>query len=135
MVTILGGRISYTPPHLLEPLPVDYIVVGEAEGTLPELVSSILSGEDQFSKIKSIMYRGEGGQFIRTPNRRLQPLDAFEPTWDDIDMQHYISKDMSRNLWANSFPLVTGMGCIFYIELNFVINIESAFIFNQIIIA
>ncbi|MBI9080469.1 MAG: B12-binding domain-containing radical SAM protein [Pseudodesulfovibrio sp.] len=112
LTTILGGRISYSPKHLLEQLLADYVVVGEAEGTMPELVNAIQSGADDFSQIKSIMYRDENNHLVSTPKRKIPSLDNFTPHWGDIDMEHYISTDMPRNLWANSYPIVTGMGCV-----------------------
>ncbi|HYF74996.1 MAG TPA: B12-binding domain-containing radical SAM protein [Candidatus Nitrosocosmicus sp.] len=86
-VIILGGpEVSYDPAHLLsDNSSVDYIVVGEGEQTLLELLDYITSGSGWPSHVQGIAYR-EGGEIMTTQPRQLIasldkipfPYDGFE---------------------------------------------------------
>ena len=58
----------------------DYVVLGEGEETLPQLVKAIISGEDT-SKVKGIAYRDNSGKAIFTACREPVDLDNY-PCFD-----------------------------------------------------
>ena len=75
-IFIAGGpHPSGSPEETLEYF--DYVVIGEGEETLPELVKAILeSGNPQ--KVPGIAYRdAETGKVIRTPKRPYADLDSY----------------------------------------------------------
>ena len=94
----------------------DYIICGEAEATLGELVKHLSNSrvESSLREIPGIAYM-ENGQLIRTAKRKLlDDLDLLPfPAWDLVDFQTY------RNAWKKkhgyfSLNLVTTRGCPFH---------------------
>lgn len=49
---------------------IDFVVIGEGEITIQELISRMESGQRDFSDIRGLCFR-KNGQIIRTPNREL----------------------------------------------------------------
>ncbi|WP_319508553.1 TIGR04013 family B12-binding domain/radical SAM domain-containing protein [uncultured Methanolobus sp.] len=69
-----SGAVEDTLDHF------DYVVVGEGEETLPELIEAIISGKD-VSKIKGIAYKDAGGNTAHTDKRDPVDLDRY-PCFD-----------------------------------------------------
>jgi anaerobic magnesium-protoporphyrin IX monomethyl ester cyclase len=91
----------------------DFVLIGEGEATLLELVNAIKNNEKDFSQIEGIAYKRRGA-LIKTARRKvLKDLDALPfPAWDLIDITPY------RNMWLKSsgyFSLNMGTtrGCPF----------------------
>jgi len=93
----------------------DYVLLGEGEITLAELIRHLESTEtfDRYS-IQSLAYLEEG-QVIKTPPRPvIRDLDAMPfPAWDLVDGEAY------RRIWREhhghySMNLVTTRGCPFH---------------------
>jgi anaerobic magnesium-protoporphyrin IX monomethyl ester cyclase len=91
----------------------DFVLIGEGEATLLELINSIKKGEKDFSQIEGIAYKNRGA-VIKTPRRKvLRDLDLLPfPAWDLVDINPY------RNMWMKSsgyFSLNMGTtrGCPF----------------------
>jgi len=75
-VFIAGGpHPSGCPEETLEYF--DYVVIGEGEETLPELVRALEEGGDA-SGVKGIAYK-KGGKVIFTPKRSDVDLDRYPP--------------------------------------------------------
>lgn len=93
----------------------DYVICGEAEETLGELVSTLLAEErSSVDTIAGIAYKSDG-ELVRTPPRRvLEHLDALPfPAWDILDLAAY------RDAWRRkhrrfSLNMVTTRGCPFH---------------------
>jgi len=67
---------------------VDFVVLGEGEQTLVELLEAIGGGGD-LSRVKGIAYRDDG-RAVATPGRaRLPNLDALPMAWDLLDWPNY----------------------------------------------
>ena len=68
----------------------DFILLGEAEQTLVELLQHIESKADGFDSIPGVVYK-KAGAIIRTQRRTiLKDLDALPfPAWDLIDVEPY----------------------------------------------
>jgi len=58
----------------------DYVIMGEGEETLPELVQALKAGKD-VSKIKGIAYKNQNGKIIFTEKREPVDLDKY-PCFD-----------------------------------------------------
>jgi anaerobic magnesium-protoporphyrin IX monomethyl ester cyclase len=91
----------------------DFVLIGEGEQTLLELVNAIRNGEDDYAQIPGLAFR-ENNDPIKTTGRKvLKDLDALPmPAWDLVDMSMY------RNTWnqhAGIFSLNIGTtrGCPF----------------------
>ncbi len=91
----------------------DFILIGEGEATLLELVNAIKKGETDFSPIEGIAYKSRNA-VIKTARRKvLKDLDALPfPAWDLLDITPY------RSMWMKSsgyFSLNMGTtrGCPF----------------------
>ena len=88
----LGGTLATTFAEsvMLENPGLDYVVIGEAEQTLQELILKIRNKED-ISTVKGICYRS-GDKIIRTPSRPiLMNLDLLpQPDFGVFDLKRYI---------------------------------------------
>jgi anaerobic magnesium-protoporphyrin IX monomethyl ester cyclase len=93
----------------------DYVVIGEGEATLGELIGS-LAGPDgpERASIPGLAYR-DRGEIVRTPKRPvLHDLDALPfPARDLADMELYRRTWRGRHGYA-SVNLVTTRGCPFH---------------------
>lgn len=88
--TILGGvhaTFMYDEMFNLSP-GLDFIVRGEGEQTIVELLDAVTGGTD-LGAVKGIVYRGEGALTV-TPDRPLmQNLDNQPMAWDQLDWNDY----------------------------------------------
>jgi radical SAM superfamily enzyme YgiQ (UPF0313 family) len=91
----------------------DYIIIGEGEMTLLELVQAIDNNETNFQQIPGLAFM-HNGTVIKTPRRLvMKDLDVLpSPAWDLIDITPY------RSMWLKSsgyfsLNMVTTRGCPF----------------------
>jgi anaerobic magnesium-protoporphyrin IX monomethyl ester cyclase len=91
----------------------DYIIIGEGEQTLLELVNSLEAKETSQQHIQGLVFK-ENNIVVRTPARSvLHDLDSLPfPAWDLINVQQY------RNAWKQSsgyfsINMGTTRGCPF----------------------
>jgi anaerobic magnesium-protoporphyrin IX monomethyl ester cyclase len=91
----------------------DYIIVGEAEHTLHELLEALNAGSNNLSGINGLVFK-TGNQIVRTNARQIEHnLDIF-PTaaWDLVNINDY------KKIWAEgkkefSLNIATTRGCPF----------------------
>ena len=88
---ILGGPLATALPHkLLQASAADFIVLGEGEKTIVNLVSAIKQGDD-FSGIKGIAYQADGQVILNEPVEPIEDLDTVPfPARHLLDMKWYI---------------------------------------------
>jgi len=91
----------------------DFILIGEAEATLLELVNSLRENASNYSAITGLAYR-QNGCVVKTPKRLvLKDLDSLPfPAWDIINIEPY------RESWLKhagyfSMNMGTTRGCPF----------------------
>lgn len=95
---------------------VDYVLIGEGEVTLGELLNALERGSAwDRGEIRGLAWRDERGQIRRAPAREFQrDLDRLPfPAWDLVDVPRY------RRLWERrhgyySMNLVTTRGCPYH---------------------
>jgi len=89
VATIIGGvHPTFLYDEILANPSVDYVVRGEGEETLPELLLAIESGAD-LSEVSGIAFRNEGA-VVKTASRSfIQDLDALGTAWDLLDWEDY----------------------------------------------
>jgi radical SAM superfamily enzyme YgiQ (UPF0313 family) len=91
----------------------DFIVKGEAEVTLRELLLALRNGNNSPEAVPGLSFRKEG-KMIATPAREvLRDLDALpDPAWDLANMKQYQSKWRRKHGYF-SMNIVTTRGCPF----------------------
>lgn len=78
---------------------VDYIVRGEGEETLVDLLNTLNAGED-VSKVRSIVYL-ENGKTVVTPSRGyIRDLDSLPLAWDLVEWPIYTYRTMEGSTLA-----------------------------------
>ncbi len=89
IITIMGGvHPTFMYKEVLGSGVVDYVVRGEGEETLAELLMAIKAG-DSVEKIRGLAYR-LGHRVIATePRPFIDDLDAINPRWDLIEWKDY----------------------------------------------
>jgi radical SAM superfamily enzyme YgiQ (UPF0313 family) len=108
---ILSGSDSTDQYRLYLDEGADFILLGEAEETLLELVKRLQGGNADFRQIKGIAFK-QDEQYIKTaPRPVIKTLDALPmPAWDLIDLNPY------RAMWMKhagyfSLNMATTRGC------------------------
>jgi len=107
---VLGGGVGAAIPELaFEKMNTDFIVMGEGEITITELLDKI----DKPNSVKGICYK-ENGVVHRTPERELiKDLDTIPfPAWDSFPMDIY-TRPISRSGWVKRSDMLYGRGCPF----------------------
>lgn len=89
VTTILGGiHANFMYEECLANPFVDYVVRGEGEITMPELIDAVESGAD-LKVVEGIAFR-DGGQVFATAQRAfIDDLDSLESAWDLLDWSDY----------------------------------------------
>lgn len=89
IITIIGGvHPTFLYKEILRDGFVDYVVRGEGEETLAELLSALHEGRS-LGNVRGIAFR-KGHQTIVTNDRPfMQELDSLSPAWDLIEWKDY----------------------------------------------
>jgi radical SAM superfamily enzyme YgiQ (UPF0313 family) len=107
--TVIGGiHATLMPVECAESSFIDFVVVGEGEKTIIELVNSILNKSD-FANIKGLTYK-KGKEIIQNEAREpIQDLDAIPfPARHLFKNQKYTYPDALR---YPASPIITSRGC------------------------
>lgn len=102
-VVMGGAHPSFLPEETMEH--ADYVVRGEGDETLPELIAYLEKGIPDIASIKGLSYRDSGGSIINNPARPLiEDLDILPPPDFKLVPQ-----------WkpSNIYPISTSRGCPF----------------------
>lgn len=113
---ILGGGIGkdISSKRLFEWLPIDYVVLGEAETALPGLLNVILARNQEIDECCGLIYRNpENGEIIKKAVKKLD-LEKEDPmpAYKYIDVKFYLDSWEHLN-WGKkrTMPVLTGRGC------------------------
>lgn len=124
-ILVLGGHlVSPEPEFFLRKSRADYIVIGEGEVTLIELLESLEKKENS-RKVNGIAFF-ENGIFVQTEKRL--PIDDIDtipfPAWDLFPMDHYtLARYPKVKRHERSMTVLTARGCQF--KCNFCYRIEN----------
>ncbi|RYD88334.1 MAG: B12-binding domain-containing radical SAM protein, partial [Sphingobacteriales bacterium] len=89
----------------------DFVIMGEGEQTLLELVSELQSGGNMFDRISGLAYRVGGGIHKTSARPVLRTLDSLPlPAWDLLDFTPYRAAWM-RSAGYFSINIATTRGC------------------------
>ena len=88
--TVIGNvHATFCWEELLRDDPnVDFVVRGEGEATIAELVRAMAAGEG-FDRIAGLAWRKDGVPVTNAPRAFLPDLDALRPAWDLVDWPLY----------------------------------------------
>jgi len=92
IIVILGGvHPSVRPIDCLEQPGVDFVVIGEGEHTIMELIHVLEQGRrDELRNVKGIAYLEDGKQVITSPRPLIEDLDSLPfPAWHLFPMDAY----------------------------------------------
>lgn len=115
-VVMAGGPDPSTYEELfLKDYGADYLVVGEAELTVVELVQAVLAEEplQRIGEIAGLVYLKEGQITRSAPRPLVKNLDLLPmPAWDMLDLEPYFAAWRKR--WGyTSLHIMTSRGCPF----------------------
>jgi radical SAM superfamily enzyme YgiQ (UPF0313 family) len=106
---IMGGpHVSFEPDEALEHC--DYVVKGEGEETLPELIAALNQGGD-LKKIEGISFKSSEG-ITHNPWRKPSNNIAYSPDFTLIHgYKEYRGKYVTKMLNGGVIPIATSRGC------------------------
>ncbi len=89
--TIVGNvHATFCWEQLLRDDPnVDFVGLGEGEGTVADLVAALAAGDEDYGKIPGLAWRKGGIPVANTPRPFLADLDTLAPAWDLVDWPLY----------------------------------------------
>ena len=114
MPIILGGEhISAMPEFSLITSNADYIVMGEGEETIIELIKAIKNRET-FQKIEGIGYKINNQVVINNRRNRRQSIDKISyPDWDSFNVKGYYENRFVGGMYSDNLtiPILATRGC------------------------
>lgn len=125
---VLGGHLpSPEPEYFLRKLFVDFVIVGEGEITIVELINAV-KNEQKLNQIKSLAYIDEDDSFIETERREpIEDVDKINrPAYDLFNMEQYVlypAPQMKRK--DRTMVMLSGRGCPF--KCNFCYRLDKGF--------
>jgi len=91
----------------------DYILIGEVENTLVELMRNLQAGDQTITGIAGLGYKSNGDYFKTMPREVIHQLDTIPlPLWHLVDIDRYRSAWMKKNGYF-SLNMTTTRGCPF----------------------
>jgi len=91
----------------------DFVIIGEAEQTLLELVGHLKSGDNTFSGIQGLAYIDDGDIVKTTGRPVLRDLDSLPlPAWDLVEIERY-KETWIKSAGYFSLNMSTTRGCPF----------------------
>jgi len=114
IVTIVGGpHASVMPLEVLAHECVDYVVAGEGEASLRDVVRHVRGDFDPQS-FDGVGFKAHGELHFKPKRTYIQDLDSLPfPDWDAMQIEKYYGLAMSHGMrGAERFmPIVTSRGC------------------------
>ncbi|HNS20134.1 MAG TPA: radical SAM protein [Sedimentisphaerales bacterium] len=112
---ILGGNITKNVRMdlLLNHLPIDFAVVGEAESCFPQLLHALAEGTD-YRSIPGLAFKDRDGNIVKNPYRRVAlDQEDYVPAYEATDLQYYIDSYRHHVVpgLGRMMPVLTGRGC------------------------
>lgn len=114
IITISGGAHPTVMPELVLSDPnADYVVLGEGENTIIDLIH-LIEGSCEISSLDGLGYRKSGISTIIPKKRFIENLDGLPfPAWHLLNMEKYFGlKSSHGNRRKKRFsPVITSRGC------------------------
>ena len=120
VVIVGGGLMSATPELMYRYIQPDYMVLGEGEITIVELMNELNNGGENLECINGIGYRSNSGELIVT-QRRAPIMDLDSLPWPDLEgfeFETYLEiqrPNDSLYLYVDDnprfYPIISSRGC------------------------
>jgi radical SAM superfamily enzyme YgiQ (UPF0313 family) len=112
---IVGGGEHFTglPELSLETAPLDYLVLGEGEDTIRELLRALDAGHTDVDSVAGLAFLREGRMVRTTPRARISDLAALPwPAWDLFEPAGYYRQGHVMGVDAGmTMPILATRGC------------------------
>lgn len=111
---IVGGpHASALPKESLEDLKADFVVVGEGEEAILEIIKRVEENSNRFDDIKGIAYWNKGISVLNSGCNLVEDLDKLPfPDWETIPLKEYT--EIGWDVFFKSTPIapiLTSRGC------------------------
>jgi len=116
--TLLGGpHLMLLPLESMEKPEVDFVLQGEAEFTIVELVDALENGKD-LGRVPGLYWRKDGKVIVNPPAQLVQDLDTIPfPAHDLYKIEKYTNlQPLTDGLdkHARSYTIITSRGCPYH---------------------
>jgi anaerobic magnesium-protoporphyrin IX monomethyl ester cyclase len=92
---------------------VDFVLIGEGEITLKELINKLDKNENDFENIAGLAFKKDGKTIKTSPRQILKELDTLPfPAWDLVNIDDYRDIWLTHNKYF-SLNIATTRGCPF----------------------
>jgi anaerobic magnesium-protoporphyrin IX monomethyl ester cyclase len=117
-----NAHASLVPEKVLKQDYIDYIILGEGEKTLVELVQNI-EGRNEYDKILGLGYKDQNGEIKINAKRDFINLDDYLIDWSLVDLEKYLFPYFSDK-YQRVMVVTTSRGCPFNCQFcyNLVFN-------------
>ena len=78
---ILGGAAITLHKEWFEDLPADFVIEGDADIALIELLKCIMNGDD-YRSVNNLMWKDTNGQVVNNQRKSVDLNDVYTPRWD-----------------------------------------------------
>jgi hypothetical protein len=113
-VVLMSSSDATDHPEMYLGCGADFVITGEVEQTLLELVNHILREPTDFSAIKGLIYLKDGKPARSAARPNLKELDELpDPAWDLLDIASYKKAWLERAGYF-SMNVATTRGCPFH---------------------
>lgn len=112
--TVAGGpHVSALPQEMLDIPELDFVVVGEGENTMRELVATLSGrGNLKIEDIKGIGFIKNYKYILNEPRELISDLDAIPfPAWHLLPMDKYSVANLGGRRNLPVYPLLSSRGC------------------------
>ena len=116
-IIIAGGEhVSATPDYCFSTAPdIDYIVLGEGEATILDLMESIKQNQP-VEEISRIAFKKDGKVVVNNFSRRIKRVSNIDeipwPAWELFPLDKYFGYRVSYGVYrGNSLPVMASRGC------------------------
>lgn len=112
--TLAGGiHASYLPAITLANPALDMAVIGEGEGTLPELLDALADGRP-LESVAGLAFKKDGLVVINPARPQIQNISALPwPAWDLADFKEYYLASTRAVTDRQAFSVLTMRGCAY----------------------
>lgn len=111
---IVGGPDSAGYPEQYLKSGADFVVIGEGEATLGELLPQLLTAKrsiDDLKNIHGLVFMDSTGKIVETPRRDYLDIDSLPwPDRENIDLDQYLEAWRSHH-GETSLNMITSRGC------------------------
>jgi len=117
-----NAHASLLPEQVLKEEFIDFVIIGEGEETLVELVKN-LGRKENYKNIASLGYKEKNGEIIINQRRNFGDMDEFLIDWSLINVEDYIVPYFSGR-YKRTLAVVSSRGCPFNCQFcyNLVFN-------------